>query len=113
MTEQLLFEGEQVQLFAAKITKAGDGLSDSLTLGKVAYHNGDEVAFILRAKTVAVTFKTDKNGITTRLHTFATLGITDVDLELAERLIAEDAEKVEKAKADAAGQGRLGDGDED
>lgn len=108
MTTQLLFEDETVEEVQVVIRNAGDGLSDALKVAKTELHLGDQVAYILRGTVVGVQFKQkDDDSPVARVHIIKTIGITGVELEMADRILAADRESVARRKAEIQGQMEL------
>lgn len=101
------FEGNEVHRSAVKITGAGDGLSDALTLDNVEIPKHEERYFVIRAKCADISFPTDKKGITTRVHKMSTDDIMLMDDDLAKRMLAANAESFARKKAQVDGQMEL------
>lgn len=102
------FEEQEVTGSAVRVTNAGDGLSEAMTIGKKALHIGDEVYYVLRGEVTQVNHRADpKDGDITRVHTVKAAQITEVDGKLAQQILAAAAEKLQKARDEAEGQLRL------
>lgn len=105
MTASLTFEDETVEEVQVVIRNAGDGLSDALKVAKTELHLGDQVAYILRGTVVGVQFKQkDDESPVARVHVVKTIGITGVEIEMADRILAADRETVARRKAEIDGQ---------
>lgn len=103
-----LFERRKVDEARVRITKAGDGLSEALKVAPRAMQLGDEVAYVLRGTVRQVNHKTvDDEGAVMRLHTVEVTGITEVDEDLAEKLLNEAAEELARRQAEIDGQQTL------
>lgn len=111
-TDRLTFEGFEVDSVQIRITNAGDGLTEALQINPKALHIGDDFACVLRGKVTQVNHKEGKDDSTIRLHTVKTTGITEVDLDMAKRILGANAESLARAKADREGQLQL-EADED
>lgn len=98
------FEDEAVDQVQVKITKAGDGLSDALEISPKVYHLGDDFACILRGTVSQVNHKQGSKETVVRIHTVTTTGITEVEIDMAKRILEAAAENLEKAKAERDGQ---------
>lgn len=98
------FEGREVQRATVKITNAGDGLSEALSIQPEEIELDVERSYVLQGKCVRVSIETDKHGVTSRVHTIKTFGISPIDPTVAAKAISQYREVTEKAKADAAGQ---------
>lgn len=101
------FEGRDVQRATVKITAAGDGLSEALSIAPEEIELDDERSYVLQGKCVRVSIETDKNGVTSRVHTIRTEGISPIDAQVAARVIAEHREDVARRKDEIDGQLRL------
>lgn len=98
------FEGREVQRATVKITNAGDGLSEALNIDPEEIELDDERFYVLSGTCSRVSIETDKNGITSRVHTIKTQRISKVDADVAGNMLAAAAEELERAKAEASGQ---------
>jgi hypothetical protein len=98
------FEGEEVAKAAVRITNAGDGLSEALKVQPKALNMHDEVYYILRGEVSQVNHKTDKDDLLTRLHTIKASEITEVDPELAQKLLTEAAAELKRKQTEIDGQ---------
>ncbi len=84
------FDGTKVLATAVKITNAGDGLSQALTVAPRVMHRDEEVFIVLHCKVGRVAFDPIKDieGVT-RVHTLTTILGTMVDKSLVYEMIAE------------------------
>lgn len=99
------FEGIDVTGSAVRVTNAGDGLSDAMTIGKKALHIDDEVFYVLRGKVTQVNHRADpKDGDLTRVHTVKAEQITEIDEDTARKMLAAAADALARAKAEIEGQ---------
>lgn len=75
------FEGRSVRKASLRITKAGDGLSDALTVAPKAYHHGEEIALVLKVRVTQVNHKPEKSDDPdlVRVHTAEALDVVEVD----------------------------------
>ncbi len=80
------FDGTKVLATAVKITNAGDGLSQALTVAPRVMHRDEEVFIVLHCKVGRVAFDPIKDieGVT-RVHTLTTILGTMVDKSLVSR----------------------------
>jgi hypothetical protein len=101
------FEGRDVQRTTVRVTGAGDGLSESLTTAPDEIELEDTRYYVLRGECARVSIETDKNGVTSRVHTIKTQSISPIDAELAEKVLRENAEEVQRRKDEVAGQLRF------
>jgi hypothetical protein len=103
------FEGLPVATAAVRITRAGDGLSEALKIAPKALELGDEVYYVLRGVVRQINHREKSDGdIIVRIHTVEADAITEVDAELAGKLLADAASEIAKAKAAADGQDEIG-----
>lgn len=83
MTALADYEGQPVAETAIRITKAGDGLSEGLSVEPAEYHIGDEVCIVLRTTCSKVIYEEvpKGDGELRRVHTLATTKgyVVDVD----------------------------------
>jgi hypothetical protein len=111
MTETKLhqFEGREIHRTTVRITGAGDGLSDALSTAPDEIELDDTRYYVLRGKCARVAMETDKDGITSRVHTIKTESISPIDAYDAEEVLKANAEAVQRRKDEVAGQLRLTD----
>lgn len=106
------FEGNAVKKAAVRITNAGDGLSAALDVEPKAYQIGERVSFVLTGTVTQINHsQKDEDGPIVRLHTVKSIGVTEIEDELAEKLLTASAEEVERKKAERDGQTRMGNED--
>jgi hypothetical protein len=101
------FEGRTVQRATVKITAAGDGLSDALAIQPEEIELDEERSYVLQGSCVRVSIETDKNGITSRVHTIKTHGISPIDSKIAAEAIATYRTETERRKNEVNGQMQL------
>lgn len=102
------FEEMPVNNATVRITRAGDGLSEALKIEPKALHLGDECYYVLRGTVVQVNHQ-EKDEVITRVHTVAADQITEVEPDVANKMLQAAAEDLERRKAEVDGQGRLDD----
>lgn len=103
------FEDQEVAASAVRVTNAGDGLSEAMTIGKKALHIGDAVFYVLRGEVTQVNHRADpKDGDLTRVHTVKAAQITEIDEGTARQMLAAAADRLARAKAEVEGQLVLG-----
>lgn len=102
------FEGTEVIAASIAITKAGDGLSDALSVEPEAFHLGERLYVVLECEVAKVRYSDVKDtGSLRREHTFEARGATLVDATLVADLVQAQREKIQHAKEQAAGIERL------
>lgn len=104
------FEGRPVIATAIEIPGAGGGLRDALTIDPAEYHYGDTVFVVIEGKVGKLRFDPIKDageGVK-RVHVLDTQAATIAERETVERLLEEQARRIEEAK----GLQRLPFGDE-
>jgi hypothetical protein len=101
------FEGHDVAMAAVRITNAGDGLSEALSVQPKALDIGEEVFYVLRGTCSQVNHKSDKNDLLTRLHTIKASEITEIPSDAAQQMLAAAAEELQRVKDEIEGQMRL------
>lgn len=105
MTDKLHdFEGREIHRATVKITAAGDGLSEALAIDPEEIELDEARSYVLQGRCVRVSIETDKNGVTSRVHTIKTFGISPIDADVAGKAIAEHAEQTARRKAEIDGQ---------
>lgn len=104
---RLTFEDLGVEGVQVRITNAGDGLTEALRISPKALHLGDEFACVLRGTVTQINHKEDKDERVIRLHTVKTDGITEIDMDIANQMIAAATERIKAAKDEIEGQLRL------
>jgi hypothetical protein len=108
-----LFDDHEVYAATVRITRAGDGLSESLRIEPRPLHIGEEVFYLLRGVVRQVNHRQkDDEGPLTRVHTVETVDITEVDPDIAAKMLTAAAEELNRRKADRAGQLPLDDLDD-
>lgn len=109
------FEGDRISGSRIVVTKAGDGLSDSLKVDPVTLHKGDLVYFVLRGRVRKVGFpparvdKGEPSDDVVREHTIDTVDIAIVDEAAVAKMLETERERVERGLASMKGQLKTGD----
>lgn len=104
MTALPEFEGLTVDHATVRITNAGDGLSEALEIAPKALSIDDSVYYVLRGTVTQVNHRIDKDTNVTRVHTVKATRITEVDRDVAEKMLQMAAEELERARAERDGQ---------
>lgn len=98
----LEFEGETVDEVQVRIINAGDGLSGALEIDPKVLHLGDRFACVLIGEVTQVNHKkkTNKDADDTRirLHTVTTTGITEVEIEMAKKILQAASDNLARAR---------------
>ena len=98
------FEGHAVIGSKVAITKAGDGLSDALSVEPVAFDLGAKLYVVLEVDVEKVRYSEVKDTDSLiREHTFAARAATIVDETLVKKLVDDQKEVIRKRKEEAAG----------
>jgi len=97
------FESNDVASARVRITKAGDGLSEALKVEPRAIQLGERVFYVLAGECVQVNH-VEKDDNLTRVHTIAADRITEVEQNIAEKILQAAAEETERKKAQIEGQ---------
>lgn len=98
-----MFEELAVDRCAVKITGAGDGLSEALRI-EHPMHLGENAYFVVRGVVTGVTHTETRDEILVRVHTIKTAHIAQVNGDDVDDLLAEAADRLERARAAAKGQ---------
>lgn len=98
------FEDEQVQSVQVRITNAGDGLSEALKISPKVFHLGDEFSCVLRGTVSQINHKQGDDEVIVRVHTVKASAITEVDADMAKRILTAAADNLARAKAERDGQ---------
>lgn len=100
---ELEFEGESVDEVQVRIINAGDGLSGALEIDPKVLHLGDRFACVLIGEVTQVNHKKksnkDADDTRIRLHTVTTTGITEVEIDMAKKILMAAADNLARAKA--------------
>lgn len=109
------FEGVDVIEATIKVVNAGDGLSEALGIDPVEYHQGETVYVLLETTVSRVSYEPVKadSPFLKRVHTLKAGTGTVVDEHFARESIEMQREINQRARDEAAGQGRLDDDDAD
>lgn len=98
------FEGRDVIGSKVAITKAGDGLSDALSVDPAAFDLGAELYIVLKVHVAKVRYGEVKDTDSLmREHTFEAQAATIVDAELVAGLVEQQVELTRKRKEEQAG----------
>lgn len=93
-----------------EIRNAAGGLQDALKTDPVIIHKGDRVLVLLDCEMIDLSFKSVKdNDAWRRNHILRANGATIVDGEAFQEALRVQAEKIEKAKREAAGTADMDD----
>lgn len=104
------FEGRPVLGVGIEIPSAGGGLRDALTIDPAEFHYGETVFVVIEGKVGKIRFDpiADAGESVRRVHVLDTQAATIAERETVERLLDEQAKRIEEAK----GLARLPFGDE-
>jgi len=100
------FEDMNVNTATVRITNAGDGLSEALKMDPKALHLGQSVFYVLAGDVTQINH-VDKDDVLTRVHTVKASAITEVEREVAEKMLQAAAEDLQRRKDEIEGQLRL------
>lgn len=110
MTELTAFEGRDVLQTTLRVTKTGDGLSDSMKIAPQVWHVGDRVTVIIDGivgkvvhEPIKVKGKTEPLEELVRVHVLAAETALPVERKVVQKVL--DAHR--KALDEARGQGTL------
>lgn len=93
------FENADVVQSTVRVTRAGDGLSEALTVDPVEYRIGETVHVVLKCKVGAITLKPVKDTeVLQRVHTFTAQEGTVVAGELVEAALDAQRVAIEQSK---------------
>jgi hypothetical protein len=96
------FEGKAVRRSVIKVTNAGDGLSESLKLDPVEYHQGERGVLIIEGVFTRVGFspidRDEPEGDQERVHTFKATAGKMIDRGVVAEIMDEHARRLEEAK---------------
>lgn len=111
------FEGADVVAATVAIRNTGDGLSQAMSIDPVEYHGGDRLYVVLECDVVDLQFpladKDNVSGPRVRKHILKAGHAVVVDADLVKGLIDEQADRIARAKEEAAGIQRLDFTDDD
>lgn len=109
------FEGTPVVQSAVAITRAGDGLSESLKIAPEALTHGQEVFYVLRGEVSQVNHVPVSAAAEAleRKHTIVTQEITRVDAAEVQDFLRAAERRLQKARGEAAGISALPLGDDE
>jgi hypothetical protein len=93
------FEGRDVLQSTIKVTNAGDGLSEALSIEPTEMHLGAKVYLLIEAEVSKVNYEELKDtGTLRRVHTLRAGTATMVDSEFALGILDTQREAIERAK---------------
>ena len=93
------FEGCDVVLATIKVTIAGDGLSDAMSIDPVEMHQGEKRYLLIEAEVTRVHYDELKDtDVLKRVHTLKAGTATLVDPEFAVELIEKQRKAIQSAK---------------
>lgn len=112
MTKLEPYRGREVISTSVKITGAGDGLSEPLSLEPVVYDEGEIVDVLVRCKVDKHSYnrvmaKGEDTGVLTLVQSFKAQEMVVVPCELGETLIRDQSDRLAKAREVAEGTRRL------
>jgi hypothetical protein len=92
-----------------KVSNAGDGLSEALSIEPKAYHIGDEVHLVLKGTITKVEHRREKDedNDLIRLHNLKALEVAEVSESDIRSFLADAAERAKQARDAAKGQEAL------
>lgn len=94
------FEGRQVLGVGVEIPGAGGGLRDALTIDPQEFHYGETVFVVIEGKVGKLRFDpiADAGEAVKRVHVLDVQAATIAERETVERLLDEQAQRIEQAK---------------
>lgn len=103
-TDLTPFEGRDVLQTTLRLTRTGDGLSDSMAMEPQEWHVGDRVTLVIDAVVAKVTYEGIKDtDALARVHVAAAEAALPVERKVVQKVLDAHA----RALADAKGQGSL------
>lgn len=108
------FEGREVVGAAMRITRAGDGLSEALSLSPEAYKVGEKITLVLEGEIADINYKSVKDtDALRRVHVLRTERIVKIDPKDASGYFDAEAERLTQLRDEANGVSPLPMGDDD
>jgi hypothetical protein len=108
MTDLGNFDGKDVLRTTIAVTNAGDGLSEALKVDPKLMHLDEKVYVVLECEVAKVRFEPIKDtDAVSRVHVLRAGNATLVDSDLVVEQLAEQAERIQRAKEAEAGISRL------
>jgi hypothetical protein len=102
------FEGHDARKSQLRITKAGDGLSEALSLGPRHWSLDDEVYLVMRAQVTQINHRVEKDSDDViRVHTAEALEVTEVNGKDVKAFLEAESERVQKLRDEKSGQTNL------
>lgn len=103
------FEGLDVVAAKVRVTRAGDGLSEAMTLDPQDLHHGEEVYLIIKGKVGRVSYDPvpKADGVLQRVHTVVASECVMVAPDEVEALLDRERDRLARLKEDRAGVARL------
>jgi hypothetical protein len=101
-----MFEDHAVRGASLRITNTGDGLSEAFKISPHALDLGSELYLIVRGFVTQINH-VDKGGGLIRVHTVRAEEAIEVDGDQVKTLMVDAADRLERARAAAAGQPAL------
>lgn len=99
MTKLAKYEGREVVQTTLRVTNAGDGLSEGLSIDPEEYHLGDTVYVVLATECVRIAHEDVKDtDVLKRVHTLRATEGTVVDKALVADVLAEQRDAIARAK---------------
>lgn len=107
------FEGHDVIGAAIKVTRAGDGLSEALSLAPESFKPGDRIALIIEGEIVDITYKGVKDSdALKRVHVLKTERAVRINADVAGEYFTEEADRLRALREEADGVVQLPMGDD-
>jgi hypothetical protein len=93
------FDGRDIVTASIKVTNAGDGLSQAMTIEPKQYHIGDVVTVVLECEVSSIDFKPIKDtDVLARVHTLRAGIATVVENSFAKDVLDKQRKKNDEAK---------------
>lgn len=103
-------DGDPVIGVGIEVRNAAGGLQDALAIDPAIFHKGDRVMVLLDCEMTGLAFKPVKDSNAwRRIHVLHAEGATIVDGVVFTEALAAQADKIQRAKDEASGQGRIDD----
>lgn len=102
------FEGREVIGAAMKVTRAGDGLSEALSLAPETYRVGEKVTLILEGEIADINYKSvPKTDALQRVHVLRTERIVRIEGDIAKDFFDAEADRLSALRDEKDGVTRL------
>jgi len=93
------FDGREIVTASIKVTRAGDGLSQAMTVEPKEYHIGDIITVVLECEVATVNFKPiNDTDVLARVHTLRAGIATIVENAFAKSVLDAQRKKNDEAK---------------